>query len=236
MLWAGSAGLHAEVVERLAATVDEDAITLTELEWFIRFRGFSVPEEPAERDRLFKDVLEQMVNQWIVFRESEKTPFVQVTSSELDRYLEQYSTRFGGPEGFEAELRRLGFGVPELRELLRRQLAVNKFVELRFEPFVIVLPDEIRLAYESYTEELAREGQDAPPLELVEETLRQVLSVRKTTQQLEEWLEVARRRYTVQVLLFREPVIAPNLPEPYRSQVKLIDDPFGRTSGRQGVD
>jgi hypothetical protein len=236
VLLAGSPALHAELVERLAATVDEDAITLMELEWFIRFRGFSVPEEPAERDRLLREVLEQMVNQWIVFRESEKTPFVQVTAPELDRYLEQYSGRFGGPEGLQAELRRLGFSMPELRELLRRQLAVNKFVELRFEPFVIVLPDEIRTAYESYAEELAREGQTAPPLELVEETLRQVLSVRKTTQQLEEWLEVARRRYTIQVLLFREPVIAPNLPEPYRSRVRLVDDPFGRASGSGGVD
>ncbi len=230
----GQAG--AEVVERVAATIDEDVITLSEVRWFVRFRGFSVPDDPAARDRLLQEVLDQMVNQWVVFRESEKTPFVQVSATELDRYVDQYSGRFGGPDGLRKELLRLGFGMSELRELLRRQLAVNKFVELRFEPFVIVLPDEIQAAYQAYVQELAQEGQTAPPLELVEETLRQVLSVQKTTRQLEDWLQVARRRYSIQVLLFRDPVIAPNLPEPYRSQVRLVEDPFRQAAGIRPPD
>lgn len=233
VLNAGSVPERVGLVERIAATIDEDVITLTELNWFVRFRGFAVPDDPEGERQLQEAVLEQLINQSVVFRESEKTPFVKVTVDELDRYLSQYAGRFSGDEGLAAELLRLGFGVAELRELLRRQLAVNKFVELRFEPFVIVLPDEIQEYYEqTYSTDLQEQGQTPPPLELVEETIREILSVSKTTEQLESWLNSARRRYEIQLLLFRDPVFAPNLPPSLQQGIELLDDPFvSRPSG-----
>lgn len=218
------------LVDRVAAAIEDDVVTLTDLNWFIRFRGFQLPEDPAGREELLKEVLDQLINQMVVFRESEKTPFVQVTPEDLDRFLGQYTARFAGEEGLAEELRRLGFGMAELREMLRRQLAVNKFVELRFEPFVIVLPDEIEEFYgETYSRELEAEGQPAPPLELVQETIREILTVQKTTEQLEAWLQGAKRRYAIRVLLFRTPSYGPNLPAPYLSEVEMVDEPFTST-------
>jgi hypothetical protein len=117
----------------------------------------------------------------------------------------------------------------DFRELMRRQIAVNKFIELRFEPFVIVLPDEIEAYYrEEYVPELERLDQPVPALALVEETLRQVITVQRTMSQLEQWLVSARARVKVRESLVAKSIEAPNIPAGFHDDVRITPDPFSR--------
>lgn len=200
-------------VDRVAAVVEDSIVTYSEILWLIRYRGFPLPDDPAEVASLCQEVLSQLINQKLITRETLRTPFINVTDNELENYLTLYKQRFPGEEGYRAKLAEIGIGEEDFLSMIRRQIIVNKFIELRFEPFIIVLPAEIDAYYkDELIPELQLNNQPVPELPIVEETIRQILSVRKTTQELERWVRATRDTARVQLLLDREPSRAPNLP------------------------
>lgn len=199
--------------DRIAAVVDNRVITLSDLRWMVEFRDFRVPQDPQERRQFFLEILNQMINQTLILRETVKTPFIQVSDSELARFAESYQARFANIDAYHEKLRTMGIREKELLSLLGRQLAVNKFIELRFEPFIIVLPSEVRRYYSTvYVPELEETGQIAPPLELVEETIRQIMTVQRTTDELEKWLQNSRLTSGIQILYTEPQSERPNVP------------------------
>jgi hypothetical protein len=110
----------------------------------------------------------------------------------------------------------------DLEELIQRQLAVLSFVKVRFEPFIIVVPEQIQAYYE---EELVREleGTEStpPPLELVEEQIRQILTIEGTNREMDNWVQSARRKARIELLLFREPSQSPNVPKESLGDMQL---------------
>ncbi len=226
-----SVGFRGEIVDRVIATVDDQVITLVDLHWLVRYRGFRPPEDPAARQDFYRDVLGQLINQKLILRESARTPFVKVQPEEIERFTNAYAARFESWADFENQLRAFGMEESDFRELMERQIAVNKFIELRFEPFVIVLPDEIEAYYrEEYVPELERMGQQAPSLAVVEETIRQLLTVQRTTSQLEQWLQSTQARVRIRESLLQTPIEMPNIPPGFRDEVRMIPDPFSKNS------
>ena len=224
-----AASVRAEVVDRVIAEVDDQIITLTDLHWFIRWRGFRVPEKEPERDSFLREILNQLINQRLVVKESAKTPFAAASQAEVDEFFKRYLAQFPSQQDFQARLTELGMSESDVRTIIRRQIAVNKFIQYRFEPFVIVLPDDIKEYYDKeFVPELKNEGKPIPPLSLVQETIRQILSVRRTTDRLETWLRSARSRAQIQEMLFRKPIDMPNLPSQYRDQTEFTDEPFSK--------
>ena len=212
-------GLAAQVegaFDRVVALVNREVITFSDLQWLVKFRGFQVPESPKEQLDLFQLVLDQLINQRLITGETSRTPFISVTDDELESFLGAYKTRFSSEAEYRETLDQMLMEEADLLGILEAQIAVNKFVQLRFEPFVIVLPDEIEEFYEAeYVPELKEANQIVPPLEVVEETIRQILIVRKTNQQLERWIQNARNNSRIQTLFERNPVDSPNIPEEF---------------------
>lgn len=227
-LWLfGMAASQGETVDRVVAEVGEQVMTLTEVKWQIGLHNYPKPETEADMRHLYRDVLDQLINQELIARDISKTPFVEVTDSELERFFQGYLKRFESREAFEAKLTELGMTETDLRRILRRELAVNKFIELRFEPFVIILPDDIEEYYRTeYVPELEKEGQPIPDLSVVREMIRQILSVRRTTVQLEEWIGNARSRTKIRESLFPQHLDMPNLPPRFEEEIRTTQDPF----------
>ncbi|HUG43786.1 MAG TPA: SurA N-terminal domain-containing protein, partial [Acidobacteriota bacterium] len=199
-------------VDQIAAVLEDEVITLTDLNWFIQDRNLPVPAEDDLQQSFLLEILNQIIDQRLISREAEQTPFIQVTPQEIDAFIES-RRRFESEQEFQQQLDRMGMSVHEFRETVYRRIAVNKFIQLRFEPFIIVLPDEIEEYYqEQYVPEREANQEPVPPLSLVEESLRQLLSMEKTDRELDRWLGNARRKHRVEILLFREPNQTPNLP------------------------
>ena len=226
-LWVTPAAAGGEMVDRVIARVDDQVITLTDLNWFIRWRGFQGPDSETERDPFLREVLNQLVNQRLVVKESAKTPFAAASNAEVDEFFNRYLEQFPSQQDYRSRLEELGMSESDLRTIIRRQIAVNKFIQYRFEPFVIVLPDDIAEYFrDELTPELEQEGQPIPPLSLVQETIRQILTVRRTTDRLENWLQGARSRAQIREMLFRVPLDLPNLPPEFKDRIEMNDQPF----------
>jgi hypothetical protein len=205
-----------EAFDEIVAVVDAEIVTWSDVKWLIGFRGFPVPEEESEQARFYLEIVEQIVNQVLILRETIKTPFIAANEEEIFAFLEQHEARFSADDEYKNALQKMGLTTNVMTDILRRQVTVNKFIELRFEPFVIVLPDEIDEYYQTeYVPELRASNQYVPPVSLVEETIRQILSVRKTTEYLERWLRDARQAAEVQIH-FGKADTGPNLPADLR--------------------
>ena len=109
-----------------------------------------------------------------------------------------------------------------LRDLIRRELTVWRFVQTRFEPFIIVMPPQIQEYYDQIlVPELAQTGAPRPTLELVREQIREILILEKTNQEMDRWVKNMRGKAQVSVLLFRATPSSPNLPQELLTEWEL---------------
>jgi parvulin-like peptidyl-prolyl isomerase len=201
------------VVDQVAAVVENDVITLSDLQWFVRYRGLQVPGEPEAKRNFYLNMLEEVVDQKVISQEAEQTPIIQITSEDVEARINAYRNQFPSEEAFQDRLAQMEISMGDLRQLVRRQLAVNEFVEVRFKPFIIVMPNEIEEYYrEEFVPQLEEQNLPAIDLQVVEESIRDILTERKTNAELERWLRSARRKADVRIMLYRDPPTAPNLP------------------------
>jgi hypothetical protein len=201
--------------DRIAARFQDKLITLSDVEWLISFKNYRLPQDPEERTKLQRTILDLVIDLEIIQEEARLAPFLSVDEESVNEFIEDYRGYLPPGETLEDKLQRMGATARDLRAIVRRELLVEEFVKLRFEPFVVVSPREIQNYYtQELTPQFQAGDQEPPPLSLVEENIREILANRKKSAQLEDWVEKARRQIEISVLLFREPPRAPNLPKP----------------------
>lgn len=189
------------VFDRIAAVVDGEVITLSEITSRLANRGGPLPEHPAEREDRLREALQELIDRRLIARAAFQSPFFEITEAEVDAYL-QRRRLIQGEERLAALQRASGLSALELRRLAREELAVTRFIALRFAPFVIVLPDEVERRYE---ERYGRFGEFAPARSATEDDLRQGLAQEKIEEQVQRWVRSERRKSDIRVLLFEDP-------------------------------
>jgi hypothetical protein len=163
-----------ETIERIVAVVDERPLLLSDVRTLRAVRGLAEPE-----------ALEAAIDERLMYAEAARLPQADVSREEEDKALAllldtQPALRTGVPE-------------PDLRRLLRRQLAILKYVEFRFRPQVRVSDDEVRQAWEE--EQAGRPA--GPALEDEQETIRARLERRALDERVETWVKELRARADV---------------------------------------
>jgi hypothetical protein len=163
-----------EIVERVVAVVDERPLLLSD-----------VRAQQAVSDLGEAAAIEAAIDERLMYAEAARIPQAEVPAEEEDRALALLlETR----PALRSEV-----GEPELRRLLRRQLAILKYVEFRFRPQVRVSDDEVRRAWE---EEQA--GNPAgPALEDEQDEIRARLERRALDERVEAWVKELRARADV---------------------------------------
>ncbi len=223
-LWLAASPLAAqsEAGDRLAAAVDEQAITLSDIRWLLNYRNIPIPEEREAKERLFLQVLDQVIDQKLIAAEALQTPGIRVSAQDVEERLSAFQRQFATPADFEERLAQMEMSLNDLKDLIHRQLAVLAFVKVRFEPFIIILPDQIeRYFREELLPQLQLTGAPVPELFDFEEQIRQILTLERTNQEIDRWVANARSNADVRILLFREPRLSPNLPESLKTRPPL---------------
>lgn len=206
-----------KVVDRVAAVVNGEVITLSDLRWLMYYRGLAEPEDSGQRRSFLEGLLQQLIEQKLIAAEALQTPGIQISDEQVSERMQAYRGRFQSEDEFQKYLHETDMAVSDLQELIRRQLAVVTFVKVRFEPFIIILPDQIRDYYNNVLlPELEETGQQVPPLSLVEEQIRDILTIARVNQEMDSWVRNTLRKASVDVLLFDEGPVSTNLPESQR--------------------
>jgi hypothetical protein len=198
------ARLGAEVLDRAAVRVGNEIITESALRRHLRLQAFFEQHAPDLRVEARRTAAARLIDQKLVRRELELTRYPPPAESEVDAQVEQIAKARGqDPATFAASLVRYGFTLEELREELRYQIALLRFVDFRFSAGVQVSDAEIAGAYQKeIVAEARKRGVEPAALDDVRAKIEGLLSYRKTTAALEQWLVQARQ--SVKVIYFEE--------------------------------
>jgi len=192
--WASLA--HQQVVDRIVARIEDDIITLSELRELARFQQL-VGDGASDHEQL----LRQAVEQWIVQAEANLAQYPRPSGDRIEREMERVRSQFASPEAYQARLRELGLTEAAVRRLVERQLYLAGYLDYRFRPAAAVEPAAIEAYYQGeLVPQLAARGQAAPPLEQVEEQIREVLIQRQISERAARWLDEVRPRLKIEVL------------------------------------
>ncbi len=168
LMWAGPAAMasaqDAEVVDRVAAVVNNDIILLSELEEKlapyaekIRQSGYS-PEK--EREMLYKvrtDVLDGLIDQKLTDQEVKKYG-ISISDQQIDMTLERVKeSNFYTDEELREALKLQGLTLEAYRNRIREQLLRTELVNREVKSKIVITEEDIREYYEAHAEEYGEE-------------------------------------------------------------------------------
>jgi hypothetical protein len=188
-------GQTARLVDRIVARIEGDIILLSQIRELGAFQQL-VEGRAEDDDRL----LAELIDQWMVQTEATESHFPQPAQSEVDRELARVVGQFGSPEAYAAKLRELGLSVAQVRQLLARQIYVERYIDYKFRPTAQVESADIDNYYQKdLLPELARKNQPTPPLADVEGQIRELLTQRAITDLATKWLDETKARLRIEV-------------------------------------
>ena len=150
------------VVDRIVAVVNDDLITLYDLnknlqpyEENIKALGYT-PER--ERETLFKlrtDLLKRMVDRKLTDQVIKRNN-IEVSEQEIDTALERLKeSRSLTDEDLRTGLAQQGLTLEEYRKNIKQQLLRNKLVNREIKSKIVITEDDIKIYYDTHSEKYA---------------------------------------------------------------------------------
>jgi hypothetical protein len=186
-----------EVIDRIVARVENDIILWSDLRAISRYQRFV--DGKSESDA---QLLDRMIDQWVVRTEAETSRFPHPAAAEVDRSMERLRSSFSSDVEYENRKKESGLSDAELRGMLAAQLYLSNYLDSRFRPAVQVDSKEIEDFYQSVVVPRAKtRGQEPPSLEASRDAIQEALVQHGINEQADRWLKESRSRLHVDKLL-----------------------------------
>ena len=183
------------VVDRIVARIEGDIILLSQVRELCAFQ--ELVEGRSESD---DKILQELIEQWVVETEATASHFPEPAPSEVDRKCARLQDALGGPEIYSARLNDLGLSANQVRQLLSRQIYVERYLDSKFRPSVRIEPADIELYYQKeLLPEMMKKKQPAPDRTAVEEQIRELLIQRGISDLTTKWLEETKSRLKIEI-------------------------------------
>ncbi len=196
-----SVSLCAEIIDRVAVTVDKIVITESDILDQIRIAALLNGTPPDTSPTARKKAASRLVEQILIRREMEITRYPAPAASEVKPVLEKLKKdHFNGEGSYRKALERYGVSESDLRENLLLQLTVLRFIQYRFRPGIAIDDKAIRSYYEQeFLPAWKRRSSEAPPsLEDSRDKIEEILIARRVDKALDRWLKQAATRARIQ--------------------------------------
>jgi peptidyl-prolyl cis-trans isomerase SurA len=126
---------QSEIIDRIVAVVDDEAIFESEVDQAVRqyfFQKGQTSVTPAERDDAFKNAMESLINDKLVIAQAGRlgidVPFSEV-EAQVKKAIDENVKTLGGDEQFKRQLDAEGLTTEELKKLYRTQIRNRMLVE-----------------------------------------------------------------------------------------------------------
>ena len=192
----------AVTVDRIAAVIDQQVLTVSEVSQMVDIRFFPRTSESEDDHR--RDVLDALIAQALRFRDVERFGAQDIARDAIEARIVEIRGRFANETEFLAALARAELSLEEVQALVKRQLQVEAYIQERFAPLVFVAAEEIEAYYRGPWATQRRErGLAVPPLEQVREEVRLAVRASRVQQEIERWTAQLRERANVDVYAWR---------------------------------
>ncbi len=193
-------------LDRVVASVDYRAITESDVESEYRLDQFvagRMPDGPPD-EQAREHVREELIDQMLLSAESRHVEDGDIQPADSEQDLEAIRAKFPSPQAFDVAMASLGLTRQQLLERLARRQEMLNLIDRRLRPDVFVDTSEIEAYYQQtfLPQFRARNGGTPPPLNQVEDQIREILTQRKVNDLLEGWLKDLRANHRVEVRAF----------------------------------
>jgi len=193
--------LAQEVIDRIAARIENDIILLSDVRALARYQ--QLVDGKSESDA---QILDRLIDQWIVRNEAETARFPHPSEDDVTRGVERVQKSFTSPEEFEARKKQIGLTDSDIRNMVSSQLYLSNYLDSRFRPSARIEPKEVEDFYEKAVIPRAQaRGQEPPSLDTARDYIHEALVQRSINEQAERWLNESRGRVHVTKLLEQSP-------------------------------
>lgn len=193
---AKSAELGGQPIDGVAARIEDDILTDSEVSELAAFQKL-VDGRSKPRGELIRE----LADQWIVRGEADATKYPPPTQEDVDRAYKQLVAQFSSPEEFEKRRAAVGLSEAAVRRMLAQQIYLARFLDYRFRPAAQVDEKQIQAYYDDeFAPQLKARGEKVPPVEDVEDTIREVLIQRDIDTLARQWLDDTRGRLKIDIM------------------------------------
>jgi hypothetical protein len=215
----------AEIVDRIAATVNDTAIPESEVRRAMVLSAME-PEAGESRDAFRSRVIDALIDQHLEYEDAVRfgpaAPDAADVSAAMEKLRANLKKQGKDPD---AEFARSGMTAEDVRSALERQLVVARYLKERFAPLAYADEAQAKEEYEKrYVPERRAAGAPIEPFEDVADQMRSRYSERAFDEEVAKWLSDLRQRSRISIYRLpleiprdRTPVVVSSAPEPART-------------------
>lgn len=197
LVFVGLCALRGEIVDRIAITIDQRVITEAQLDEEIRVTAF-LNQEPIRRDLdTRRNAADRLIEQELVRRDMDLSRYPMPTQSEIDTLLADTKQQIGA-DRFLTQLPQYGLTEDILREHLRFQLMMLRFIDFRFRPDIQISESDVKEYYAQQIEKWKASHTGTPPsLDQSRPAIQKALTDQRVEYALSAWLEETRKQVKI---------------------------------------
>ncbi len=186
----------AQQVDGVAARIEDDIITESEVR---ELGAFQMLVDGKSKAR--PELIRELSDQWLIRTEATATKYPQVPAADVDRAYAEFIKQFPSEEEFQK--RRIAAGLTEaaVRRMVAQQLYLSRFIDYRFRPEAQVSDEQVEAYYrDEFASQIKARNEAVPPLDDVDDTIREVLIQRAISDRAAKWLSDSRDRLKIDVV------------------------------------
>jgi len=194
-------GSRADIIDRIAVTLDSQVITESEVLLEIRLTAFQNGTPPDFKPEAKRQAAGRLIEQKLIRKEIEVGRYVQPNSADVDPMLKQIEAqRFHSPEDFRHGLETYRVSVEDLKAHLLWQLALLRFIDVRFRPGIQITEQDIQQYFDQKLPELEKQAGPEQKIHLddLRDKIQDALTDERVDQQLNDWLTETRKHMRIE--------------------------------------
>ncbi len=184
---------HAEPVDHIAAAVNNDVITSSELSLAVALNE-RLGTPAKDRKTLETETLEGLITRKLLVQEAHRLKFVEVSDQEIKAEADNVRKRFGSDAAFQEFLKAQDMTQEELARMFGEQLLVSKFIEKKVGLFVRVTRDDAEAYYHAHADQYR--DKSFPD---VQKDIMSLLTEKKVDQELDQYVSELRSRADIRI-------------------------------------
>jgi len=198
-----------EIVDKTVAVVRDSSryelITYSDLLWQLALQPGTPIDPPRSED--LNQALQILIDQRLFALEARRLPRIEPSEAEINQKITDTVSYFSSPSVFESRLKTVGFDSikdPAFQEIIKQRVAIDKYVDFRFGSFIVVTSDEETSYFRNiFVPNFRRNnpGQLMPTLDEMRKNINEILTNQKTAAGIERFLDEAKRRTEIEVLI-----------------------------------
>jgi hypothetical protein len=188
-------------IDGIAARIEDDIILESEVH---ELGAFQILSDGKAKPR--SELIRELADQWVVRGEANTAKYPFPSADEIENAFQQFVKQFPSTGQFHERLAAADLTEAAVRRILAQQLYLAHFLDYRFRAAAQVDDKEIEKYYnEEFAPQLKARKEPVPPLEDVEDTIREVLVQRAINDRAEKWLDDTRQRLKIDIVNDRSP-------------------------------